>query len=527
MTDYNPDEGEDLLIADIGAEKSILAACMTSPEATLELVEMLAGPEDFARPAHQMMFWAMFDLAVGGSPTDVTTLGDELRKRGQLRKCGNLRYLSKVNGVFLTVHTARHHARIIAELAERRRLEAAATTLLQGTKDPQRPLSDLIDRITTDVTRAQHPDSHRTLGIADLDFVLLDDFLAIEDETVQYRVDRLWPVGGRVVVAAQYKAGKTTMRDNLVRALVDKTAFLDAFPVESPDGRVVIIDNELDAGMMRRWLRDQKIVNTNRVAVMALRGRVGLFDIMNRAVRARWADKLRALDTSVVVFDCLRPVLDALGLDENRDAGRFLVAFDALLDEAGASEAALIHHMGHGAGRSRGDSRILDWPDVTWRLLRKDTDDPASPRYFSAFGRDVDVPEGLLAYTPDQRHLSLTVGSRQDSAAEALVNAVVVTVTAAPGITQNNLCKSVVGDDHQIRIARDLAVARQLVHLHPGRNNSKGHFPGAVGCGAVGCTTPVGGVVSAVIEHHTTPPLTLDSSTAPHDDRRERVMLRG
>ena len=36
----------------------------------------------------------------------------------------------------------------------------------------------------------------------------LDQFLAIPDEDVTYRVDRLWPVGGRVVLAAQTQGGE-------------------------------------------------------------------------------------------------------------------------------------------------------------------------------------------------------------------------------------------------------------------------------------------------------------------------------
>ena len=78
-----------------------------------------------------------------------------------------------------------------------------------------------------------------------------------------------------------------------------------------------------------------------RCSVMSLRGRVSSFDLLDardaggvgrRAARCRRADpRLSA------------PVLDALGLDEHREAGRFLVAFDALLIEAGVGEALVVH----------------------------------------------------------------------------------------------------------------------------------------------------------------------------------------
>lgn len=239
-------------------------------------------------------------------------------------------------------------------------------------------------------------------------------------------MDGVWPVGGRVVLAAQYKAGKTTLRNNLLRSLVDGDHFLDEFRVEAFEGTVVLIDNELDERMLRRWLREQGIKNTDRVHVLSLRGRVGSFDLLDDQVRARFANMIREVQGAVVLFDCLRPVLDALGLSEDKDAGRFLVAFDALLAESGASEAVVIHHMGHSGERSRGDTRLRDWPDVEWQLIREATGGEQAAearRFFKAYGRDVNVPEGLLEYDEETRRVTLAGGSRRQTTGENLVPA--------------------------------------------------------------------------------------------------------
>ena len=90
--------------------------------------------------------------------------------------------------------------------------------------------------------------------------------------------------------------------------------------------------------------------------------------------------------------------------------GAFLVPLDALLAEAGIPDALVVHHMGHTNERSRGDSRLRDWPDVEWRLMRKD-DDPASARFFTAYGRDVDVEEQELGYDAATRRLTVVGGS--------------------------------------------------------------------------------------------------------------------
>jgi hypothetical protein len=192
--------------------------------------------------------------------------------------------------------------------------------------------------------------------------------------------------------------------------------------------------------------------------------------------RARWAEILRHQQTEYLILDPLRPILDAYGLDEHRDAGRFLVAFDALLDEAGVPDGMIVHHMGHTAERARGDSRLRDWPDVEWRLVRS-TDDPGSPRYVTAFGRDVDVPEGGLKFDPATRHLRLTSGSRKDAEARDVIPDLLEYLRGADGPQSGNQVEiglRAVSTHGQkaIRRALVLALHEQLVDATPGHRNA-------------------------------------------------------
>ncbi len=306
----------------------------------------------------------------------------------------------------------------------------------------------------------------------------LDALLAEPDTPTRYRIDQVAPAGGRVMLSAQYKAGKTILIGNLLRALADGAPFLGRFDVCIPAAGIVVIDNELSEDTLRRWLREQGIENTSAVAdVVALRGKVGMLNLLDDRCRDQWATRLRDIGADYLVLDCLRPVLDALGLDENRDAGKFLVAFDAMLTDAGINDAAVVHHMGHANERARGDSRLQDWPDAIWRMVRE-TDEPDSPRYFSAFGRDVNIAEGQLGYNPATRHLTYTSGSRVDSVVRAAQRAVIDLLMSASEHMSKSAIEDELSPEHKqkaVREAMRTVVKVGLVAVEPGAHGAKLH----------------------------------------------------
>ena len=287
-------------------------------------------------------------------------------------------------------------------------------------------------------------------------FETLRTRLARPAVSTPWRIDGWQPRGGRVMLAAQYKAGKTTLRDNYIRSKVDGDLFLGRAAVTKITGALVLIDTEMPPLLMDAWLRDQSIRGGDRVVPLALRGCASTFNLLDSAVRAQWAARLREVQAEDLVLDCLRPVLDAIGLDEQREAGQFLVAFDALLRDANIAEALVIQHMGHGQERSRGDSRLRDWPDVEWRLVRRD-EDPASTRYITAYGRDVDVPESELQFDRATRHLTIQHGSRQEAKVREALAAVVETVTAS-GELSGRAIKESLEDSESSRTAIEAAL---------------------------------------------------------------------
>jgi hypothetical protein len=306
--------------------------------------------------------------------------------------------------------------------------------------------------------------------------VTLSDLLAEPEPAIAWRLDAWQPAETRVMLAAAHKTGKTTLTGSLVRSLVDGELWLGRHEVQVIQGTVTVIDTEMARRQLRRWYRDLGITRTKHVRLIPLRGQAALFDVLNPSLRAQWAAWLQAINTQYLILDCLRPVLDALGLDEHRDAGRLLVGVDALLRGADIPEACVVHHMGHTGERSRGDSRLRDWPDVEWRLMRQDAENDSSLRYIAAYGRDVDQSEQRLAYDFTTRRLTVSGGSRKQMRVEGALDTIVHVLSSSEALSGRGVKDALSHSDHSresVEAALKLGVRSGRLVVTNGRKNSR------------------------------------------------------
>ena len=145
---------------------------------------------------------------------------------------------------------------------------------------------------------------------------------------------------------------------------------------------------------------------------MALRGRAAALNLPDDDVRGQWAACFRTLG-GTVVLDCLRPVMDASGLDENHDAGRFLEAFDALLVDAGIPEALVVHHMGHTADALAVISRACGTgPMSSGGSCARTMRSLSSPRTSPPSGATSTSPKVPARLQPSPAGLTIAGGSR-------------------------------------------------------------------------------------------------------------------
>jgi replicative DNA helicase len=161
----------------VEAERSVLAACLLSRDAFLEVAELLRA-EDFYRPRHGKIFETIQKVDEQGEPVDLVTLSDALESSGELDKVGGLEYLSELFTAVPTAANARYWAKIVNR-------KAVLRSLIEVTNEAQRTAfedSEDLDVILDDAEKgifqlSQNRSQVPYYGIKD---VVLESFEQIE-----------------------------------------------------------------------------------------------------------------------------------------------------------------------------------------------------------------------------------------------------------------------------------------------------------------------------------------------------------
>ena len=225
-------------------------------------------------------------------------------------------------------------------------------------------------------------------------------------------VEKLIPASGRLLIAGQAKAGKSSLALHVVACLLDPRGryLFGRYPVKSDPLRVYYIDAELGHDRLALWLANLDLPE------WAVRGRLAAsplpsgasFNVFSPENRAAWVERIRAHQTDVLLVDCASPILAAAGVDENSNSEvrAYLDQLNHLRIDAGARLLILLHHQGKGgqAGPgSRGASAFLDFPEVLWSLSVEAEDDnyAEAPRFLRTRGRLGSHPGGMLTWRQD------------------------------------------------------------------------------------------------------------------------------
>lgn len=274
-----------LLPQNVDAEEGVLGSCLIDPDVIAACFQELK-PADFYRESHRILAQVILDMTLEGTPIDLITLTDELRRQGKLDELGGVAFVSRMANQVPTSANAEHYARIVLATSRLRkiiRIMGTGADLAYHGKEPEPVLNQLFNLLGGVMSGAIHG------GFMDFGDVL-DEALADVLETMQseYRpgVEFGIPVldrhtmgmrpGELVVVAARPGNFKSTIGGHIAVseafrqeeiAKATRKRNLDRKP--GPDGELP--PEELDTSGMVGWvtLEMSRIQQAKRVIAAA------------------------------------------------------------------------------------------------------------------------------------------------------------------------------------------------------------------------------------------------------------------
>ena len=264
--------------------------------------------------------------------------------------------------------------------------------------------------------------------------VSLEQLMASQIEPLRFAVDELLVEGGNALLSAQYKAGKTTMQRNLVKALADGHSFLGKYKCEPlPDHATVAIwDLEMGLAQSRDWWVRMALEHPERVWPLHMKGLRVALDRDNRTLVDWTVEWLASRKVWAWLIDPFARVFAGEEWD-NPAAGRLTDAIDEIKDRSGVSIVCLAAHFGRkehepGSEHARGPTRLDDWADARWILTREEQD-----RFFAADGRDVEVPESRITFDHETLQMTIAEGNRRTRKGDQTEDAILAYIMEAAG----------------------------------------------------------------------------------------------
>ncbi len=200
------------------AEISVLGACLLDMEAARKAVEILRV-SDFFTDTHAETFGAIQSLLVRGITPDLVTVYEELRRRGKAEAIGAT-YLQDLVDMTPTPANVVHHARLVRQKADLRRVMDACTWTAEKARNGT-DLSDLLPALRESLEGVCTPKDGRPFLVRAAD---------LKAEPVSFTVHSLIPAGMLALLSGRDKRGKTLFAQEITRAILRGTAFLDRFP---------------------------------------------------------------------------------------------------------------------------------------------------------------------------------------------------------------------------------------------------------------------------------------------------------
>ncbi len=234
------------------AEISVLGGMLIDPDSIARVIETV-NDSMFHRESHRRLFRGMIHLFERDTAVDVVTLGDHLRKTGELDEVGGFEYIGDLLDAVPTAANIEYHARIVREKAVLRRLvEASTHTIRDVYEQGDRSVEEVVDLAEQRVFQVAQ--SHDRGGFVWIKEILWPTFEHIERlqetsggltgvATGFPHLDRMttgFQKGDLTIVAARPAMGKTSWVLNVAQnAAIDHNKAVAIFSLEMSKEQLV------------------------------------------------------------------------------------------------------------------------------------------------------------------------------------------------------------------------------------------------------------------------------------------------
>ena len=208
-------------------EEAVLGASMLEKDTFAQVLEIIQSEECFYVDAHQKIYAAMRRLFDKGTPVDLLTITEELRKTNELELIGGAYYLTRLTMSVLSSAHVESHARIVMEKFIQRELIRISGSVISDAYEDSTDVFDLLDKAESGLYEIT--DKHLRKNFKSLNEVLIRTVNEIEENRKKTdditgvpsgfaALDRLtagWQKTDLIILAARPSVGKTAFALNL------------------------------------------------------------------------------------------------------------------------------------------------------------------------------------------------------------------------------------------------------------------------------------------------------------------------
>jgi len=218
----------------IEAEQSLLSCLLIDKDAIIKVADIISE-NDFYKDAHRTIFATIKELYNHHEPIDILSLANRLEEKKQLADIGGRTYLANLSSFVATSSNIVHYANIIQRKATLRRLQTAASEIMELSYQEEEEIDKILDQTEQKIFSVSQKYLKNT-------FLPIDNLLTEAFE----RIDELHKHGGKlrglptgfpdldnilaglqksdlVILAARPSVGKTSLALDIARQAAIKS----------------------------------------------------------------------------------------------------------------------------------------------------------------------------------------------------------------------------------------------------------------------------------------------------------------